>query len=132
MTSVGRLKAAINAYDATAEYYFQEGCFINELANSGSDPDVSIARARVAVGGVTRWHFLKGTTERYVVLRGSGLVEVEGLASQVVSAGDVVIIPPDARQRIANTGEVDLEFLAICSPRFLPDNYVDAEAVAAL
>jgi mannose-6-phosphate isomerase-like protein (cupin superfamily) len=40
-----------------------------------------------------------------------------------VSAGDVVIIPPGARQRIANTGPADLRFLALCTPRFRPENY---------
>lgn len=121
------IKAAVNFYDTDAEYFFEEGCFINELANSADDSAVSIARARVARGAMTRWHFLRGITERYVVLEGSGLVEVEGLVSQSVSSGDVVTIPPGARQRIASTGEVDLVFLAICSPRFLPEAYVDAE-----
>jgi mannose-6-phosphate isomerase-like protein (cupin superfamily) len=35
----------------------------------------------------------------------------------------VVIIPPHCWQRITNNGAEDLIFLAICSPRFLPENY---------
>lgn len=105
------------------EYYFVEGCFITELSNSGDDPDVSIARARVEPGVTTRWHRLSGTTERYVILEGGGRVEIEGLAPRMVTAGDVVIIPPSSAQRISNTGDVDLVFLAVCSPRFIADAY---------
>ena len=49
---------------------------------------------------------------------------------QEVQAGDVVLIPPSVRQRIANTGAGDLVFLAICTPRFRPENYEDAAADA--
>ena len=121
------MKAAIKFSSATREYYFVEGCFITELSNSADDPEVSIARARLVPGQVTRWHYLIGTGERYVVLEGEGLVEVGDLPAQRVAAGDVVVIPPEARQRIANTGESDLVFLAICSPRFAQTAYVDID-----
>jgi len=48
-----------------------------------------------------------------------------GLAPQEVGPGDVVLIPPSTRQRIANTGPGDLVFLAICTPRFAQDAYED-------
>lgn len=109
--------------DAHSEYYFKEGCHILELSNTELDDAVSIARARVIPGQTTRWHRLQHTTERYVILQGSGKVEVGDQAPQMVSAGSVVIIPPLCRQRISNTGQEDLIFLAICSPRFLAENY---------
>ncbi|GJM13034.1 MAG: hypothetical protein DHS20C12_14370 [Pseudohongiella sp.] len=105
------------------EYYFEEGCHIVEVSNSADDEDVSIARARVAKGQRTRWHYLLDTTERYVILEGSGLVELGSEEPLSVAAGDVVIIPANTRQRIRNTGEADLLFLAICSPRFRKKNY---------
>lgn len=105
------------------EYYFVEGCFITELSNSEDDPEVSIARARVEPGVTTRWHRLSGTTERYVILAGEGRVEIDELSPRPVAVGDVVIIPPLAAQRISNTGDVDLVFLAICSPRFAEAAY---------
>lgn len=120
------MKPRIFPMDPDREYFFDEGCFINELSNSADDAAVSIAQARVAVGNTTRWHRLRDTTERYVILSGSGRVEV-GDQVQAVQVGDVVIIPPLCRQRIANTGNTDLVFLAICSPRFRPDCYEDLE-----
>jgi len=106
------------------EYYFEEGCFINELSNGPDDPEVSIARARVESGKLTRWHYLLKTTERYVIISGNGIVELSENYSARVGPGDVVLIPPGTRQRIRNVGEDDLVLLAVCTPRFCPDNYV--------
>lgn len=109
------------------EFYISEGCFITELSNTPDDPAVSIARARVPQGVTTRWHRVKDTAERYVVLEGKGRVEVGSLAPQEVGPGDVVLIPPSVRQRIANVGQGDLIFLAICTPRFVQEAYEDIE-----
>lgn len=114
--------------DQANEYYFEEGCHILELLNTPDDPDVSIARARVPPGVTTRWHCLKGTTERYVILSGTGRAEVGEQAPQEVAAGDTVFIPAMCRQRITNTGEDDLVFLAVCTPRFVLGAYEDLEA----
>lgn len=110
-----------------AEFLTAEGCHINELSNSDADPEVSIARARLCPGINTRWHRLAGTAERYVILSGRGQVEVGNLTAQTVAAGDVVLIPPGCRQRIACLGKEDLVFLAICSPRFRPEAYEDID-----
>lgn len=107
------------------EVYLDEGCFILELSNAPDDPAVSIARARVPPGVTTRWHRVKDTTERYLILEGRGRAEVGDRPPQDVGPGDVVFIPPSCRQRIANTGGKDLIFLAICTPRFVPQAYQD-------
>jgi mannose-6-phosphate isomerase-like protein (cupin superfamily) len=109
------------------EVFIDEGCHILELANSEDDPDMSIARARVEPGVTTRWHRVVNTVERYVILDGTGRVEVGRMPPQEVQAGDVVLIPPSCRQRIANTGPGDLMFLAICTPRFRAEAYEDLE-----
>jgi len=119
--------AWINRLKSDAEYFFAEGCHILELSNSDDDPTVSIARARLAPNTTTRWHRLIDTTERYVLLSGSGRVEVGDLPAQVVSPGDVVLIPAGCRQRITSLGSEELVFLAICSPRFRPEAYEDLE-----
>jgi mannose-6-phosphate isomerase-like protein (cupin superfamily) len=105
------------------EVLTSEGCYILELSNSADDPAVSIARARVTPGVTTRWHRVLDTTERYVIIEGSGRVEVGDVSPRDVRPGDVVFIPPSIRQRITNTGARDLIFLAICTPRFTPGAY---------
>lgn len=112
---------------ATPEWWFHEGCHITEWLNTPDDPLASVARARVAAGCTTRWHALDGTTERYVILQGAGRVEVGDLPAQQVGPGDVVLIPPQVRQRITAAGDAELVFLAVCTPRFRIEAYRDLE-----
>lgn len=121
------MQAQIINTPESAEYYFEEGCFILELSNSEQDPQLSIARARVKTGMNTRLHRLSNLIERYVILSGVGSVEVADLPAQTVSAGSVVIIPPLCSQKITNTGAEDLVFLALCTPRFEKQFYEDIE-----
>ena len=107
----------LHAADAH-EFFTGEQCHITEWSNSGADEQVSIARARVEPGICTRWHRLHDTVERYCILQGRGEVELADMPAQTVVPGDVVIIPPGCAQRIRNTGDGDLVFLAICTPRF--------------
>ncbi len=128
--TVGDAIAGVRPYRAGREYWFAEGCFIDELHNESDDPAMSVARARLPVGGRTRWHRLHGTAERYLIERGHGLVEVGTQPPRQVGPGDLVVIPPLCRQRIANAGDDDLVFLALCTPRFRPGNYEDVDADA--
>lgn len=105
------------------EFETAERCSILEVSNDPEDPNVSIARARVEPGITTEWHKLKDTAERYLIISGQGRVEIGALNATDVSEGDVVRIPADMRQRMTNTGNVDLIFYAICTPRFTPDCY---------
>jgi mannose-6-phosphate isomerase-like protein (cupin superfamily) len=121
------VKPVIKRHVLEDEFYIPEGCFITELSNSSDDPGLSVARARVEPGVTTRWHWLKGTIERYIIVQGKGRMEVADLPAENVETGDVIIIPAMCRQRITNTGTEDLVFLAICTPRFDPVVYEDAE-----
>ena len=116
---------------ANDEYFFEEGCFISELHNSADDPTVSVARARVRPGETTHWHILTGIRERYLILEGEGLAEIGTASPKQVRPGDTVQIPPGTRQRITNSGMTDLIFLAVCTPRFVPEAYLDLESGAA-
>ncbi|MGD9613183.1 MAG: cupin domain-containing protein [Kiritimatiellia bacterium] len=122
------MNPAIRPCDPAAEFPTAERCRVLELSNIPDDPDCSLARARVAPGVVTRWHRLAGVAERYVLLAGRGRVEIGDLPPREVGPGDVVLIPPGCRQRIANAGPDELVFLAVCTPRFQPACYADAES----
>ena len=110
-----------------AEKWTQERCYITETANDPGDENVSIARARVEPGVTTAWHSLKGISERYIIISGNGSVEIGDLEPVEVGEGDVVRIPADTRQRITNTGNTDLIFYAVCSPRFQNSLYLSLE-----
>lgn len=118
---------SVQHVDETRERYTDERCWILELSNDDTDPDVSIARARVACDVTTRWHRLVSTIERYVILEGEGRVEIGDRPARTMHVGDVARIPAGMRQRIANTGPSDLVFLAICTPRYRDDRYEDVD-----
>lgn len=121
------MQAAVIRPDRKAEYFTPEGCHILEMSNSAADESLSVARARVEPGVTTAWHRVRGTAERYVILEGTGEVELEGRRPESVGPGDVVLIPPGHGQRITNSGDEDLVFLALCTPRFREANYVTTE-----
>lgn len=109
-----------------AEFFTDERCYIRELLNCEESLHVSIAIARVEPGVTTQLHALKDTAESYVLRKGSGVMEVNGERHRVES-GDKVVIPAGAAQRISNTGDVDLEFYCVCTPRFEPGCYINLE-----
>jgi mannose-6-phosphate isomerase-like protein (cupin superfamily) len=78
----------------------------------------------VPPGVTTRLHAVRGTVERYVLVSGEGIAEVDGVTT-TVGPGDRVLVPADAPQRIANTGATDLLFYCVCTPRFVPEAYLD-------
>ena len=121
------MKEAVYRFNPESELYIEEGCYITELSNTPDDAGLSIAQARVKPGSTTRWHRLSATSERYIILEGTGLVEVGESIRETVGVGDVVLIPPMSKQRITNTGIHDLVFLAICTPRFENGAYEDCE-----
>lgn len=115
----------IERYDPATEYFIEEGCHITELHNTGEDAGLSIARARLEPGRTTRLHCLSQTIERYIIIAGQGAVEIGDQTSTAVQPMDIVNVPAGVAQRITNTGETDLVFLCICTPRFLPAVYTD-------
>jgi mannose-6-phosphate isomerase-like protein (cupin superfamily) len=113
-------------HDESLERYTTERCHVLESWNDRCDPDVAIARARVEPGMTTALHVLE-VDERYIIMDGRGRVDVEGLDVTDVGPGDVVVIPAGRSQRITNTGDVDLVFLCVCTPRFEQRHYHDVE-----
>ncbi len=107
------------------EYLTPERCYI---AENHSDASVSIARATIKSGVTTKAHHLiEGVQEIYIITQGKGIVEIGTLPPTEVTVGDVVVIPSLTSQKVTNTGENDLVFYCVCTPRFTEQCYVDLE-----
>lgn len=104
------------------EYFLAEGCHILELCNSAEHEALSIARARLEAGKETELHSLKKTAERYIIQQGQGIATIDG-KQYSVAENNVLLIDPEVSQKIKNTGQEDLVFLVICTPRFKPECY---------
>lgn len=117
------MKPDIKHIEDQPEFYINEGCYIKEYESGVDGSNVSIALARVPSGVKTKLHRLKGVNERYLLTAGKGKMFVEGLSPEIVSAGDVVMIPAGRGQAIENIGDTDLLFYCICTPPFTPECY---------
>lgn len=113
--------------DESREFSTTERCSILEVWNDVRDSAASIARARVAPGITTQPHRLHGVVERYLIIEGSGFVRVGASIEEAIAPGDVVVIPAEVTQQITNTGDSDLVFYCVCTPRFTPDCYESLE-----
>jgi mannose-6-phosphate isomerase-like protein (cupin superfamily) len=86
-------------------------------AQLGGAVEQSLAEATLAAGQATRRHHHGRTEEIYVVLAGTGELEVDG-DRRTVAPGDAVLIPPRARHQI-RAGELgELRFLCCCAPPY--------------
>jgi mannose-6-phosphate isomerase-like protein (cupin superfamily) len=121
------LTRVVRKQELAKEFLTPERCHILETYNTAADESVSIARARVEPGVTTAWHVLEHTIERYIIVEGRGRVEIGDLPAADVEPGDVVIIPAAIRQRVANSGNIDLVFYCVCTPRFESKNYRSLE-----
>jgi mannose-6-phosphate isomerase-like protein (cupin superfamily) len=92
-------------------------------ARLGGARNQSLAEATLEPGRSTRAHHHPRTEELYVVLEGSGEMEVEG-ERRAVGPGDAVLIPPGARHRITAVAEGPLRFLCCCAPPYSDDDTV--------
>lgn len=108
------------------EVWTVERCYITELINTTSQPEVSLARTRVEPEVTTQLHQLS-VHEWYVIESGHGLMRVGDEAPCPVGPGDTVTIPKHAAQQITNTGQEDLIFLCICTPKFSQECYTSLE-----
>jgi mannose-6-phosphate isomerase-like protein (cupin superfamily) len=77
----------------------------------------SIAHAIVPAGESTLPHLLNESTELYYILSGKGEMHIDHESSPV-REGQIVLIPPKARQYIRNTGTINLVFLCIVAPKW--------------
>lgn len=111
--------------DSTHERVIDRSLLI-ELLHPGKVPEASglscsIAHAIVRPGESTLPHVLTRSTELYYILSGSGTMQIDDEQAPV-RPGQIVFIPPGARQFIRNTGPVDLVFLCIVDPKWQADD----------
>ena len=99
------------------EFTANDGCRIREVLHPENDPvhlPYSLAHACIAPDSQSYRHRLK-QAEVYYILAGSGVMHINE-EQQPVKTGDMIYIPSDAIQWLENTGDTDLNFLALVSP----------------
>jgi len=77
----------------------------------------SLAEATLEPDQATVRHHHRVSEEIYVVVKGSGELEVDG-ETQMIRPGDAVLIPPGAWHTLVNNGSSDLRILCCCAPPY--------------
>ena len=109
------------------ELWTTERCYITELLNSDDQPEVSLARTRVEPGVTTQLHRLS-VFEWYVIEAGHGLMRIGDRAA--ICRGprrDCRGDPKSIAQQVTNSGQEDLVFLCVCTPKFSQECYTSLE-----
>lgn len=72
----------------------------------------AFAQVTIDVGGVLEFHKHHGETETYFILQGTGMYR-DNDKLYVVNPGDVVFCENGSGHGLANTGNVDIKFMAL-------------------
>jgi mannose-6-phosphate isomerase-like protein (cupin superfamily) len=93
-----------------------------------TDGSCDLANLVVIPKGETTEHWHDRLTEVYLVVRGSGVITLDG-QDVPVGAREAVTISPGTRHRLRNVGDEELELYALCHPRFDPADVHHVEAL---
>ncbi len=108
--------------DQTEPFVTADGSTIRVLldARDGAE-NQSLAEAWLEPGQATQRHYHARSEELYVLLDGSGEMEIDGERARV-DPGDAVLIPPGARHQITASADGPLRFLCCCAPPYSHDD----------
>jgi mannose-6-phosphate isomerase-like protein (cupin superfamily) len=81
----------------------------------------SLARIIIPPGKFSAPHYHKVSQETYYILEGEGRMSV-GDKDFVLRPGQSCLIEADEIHQIMNQGEIDLVFLAVCVPPWVPED----------
>jgi mannose-6-phosphate isomerase-like protein (cupin superfamily) len=89
-------------------------------AETAGAANQSLAEAWLEPEQETQRHYHAASEELYVLLDGSGEIEVDGEQASV-GPGDAILIPPGAWHQI-RAGDAPLRFLCCCAPPYSHDD----------
>jgi mannose-6-phosphate isomerase-like protein (cupin superfamily) len=84
----------------------------------------SLARIILPPGKSSITHYHQVSEETYFILTGSGQMQINDLRF-TIREGQACHIKPGDIHRIENKGDLDLEFLAVCTPAWVPEDSFD-------
>ncbi len=100
--------------DRVEAFVTKDGSTIRELHHTAAQ---SLAEATLEPGQATERHYHRASEEIYVVVKGSGTLEVDG-ETRRVRPGEAALIPPGAWHTLENDGTSELRILCCCSPPY--------------
>jgi mannose-6-phosphate isomerase-like protein (cupin superfamily) len=105
--------------DDTIPFITKDGSEIRELLayRNSSIRHQSLAEATLLPNTATTRHYHPKSEEIYYILKGSGIMEING-EKRTISVQDAIAIPPGQIHQLTNTGSESLILLCCCSPAY--------------
>jgi len=106
-----------------SEFTAGDHSILRELFNPLKDKlelNYSLAYARVPTGKTCTKHRLK-SSEVYYILQGKGIMFIDDKQKKI-EKNDAIYSPPNAVQRISNTGKKELIILCMVEPAWKPED----------
>jgi mannose-6-phosphate isomerase-like protein (cupin superfamily) len=97
---------------------------IGSVQNDGTKPNHSLARIIIPPGKSSTSHYHKVSEETYYFLEGEGQMRVNEKDFTLIPGQTCYLSAGDIHQ-IENRGDMDLEFLAVCTPAWVPEDSFD-------
>lgn len=107
--------------DAQTPFTTKDGSTIRSLLDRSNAPVLlqSLAEATLPAGVETQRHYHKVSEEFYYLLKGRGLMEIDG-DEREVGPGDAILIPAGAWHQLRALQ--DMQFLCCCAPPYSHDD----------
>lgn len=102
----------VASLDGAEPFTTKDGSTIRELHHTALQ---SLAEATVPAGGSTTRHFHALSEEIYMVLAGTGELEIDGERRRI-GPGDAALIPAGAWHELV--AATDMQFLCCCAPPY--------------
>jgi len=117
----------IRSREDAAPFVTADGSTIRVLLDAvlGGTVNQRLAEAWLVLGQATERHYHARSEELYVLLDGTGEMELDG-DRRTVGPGDAILIPPGGRHQIRADASAPLRFLCCCAPPYSDeDTYFD-------
>ena len=89
--------------------------YLRDVVTAADNPDLSVHRGRIEVGGEIFPHTHEGQTETFYILSGEALCTL-GDTTTSVTAGACTVAPVGVAHGLKNTGDSPVELLALFTP----------------
>ena len=93
---------------------------------TGQTDQQSLAYIVLPPGGRSAHHYHRVSAESYYILSGNAQMTIDG-ETVTLSSGQACLIKPPSDHEIINNGDVDVVFLAVCTPAWTPSDSFPAE-----
>ncbi len=98
-------------------YITKDGSLVKEIFHPNNSDVRNHSFAVAIVERETKAHYHEKSEEIYFILKGKGIINIDGIEKEV-EKGDVILIPPKSTHKIRRVGEEELVIICTSAPAY--------------